>query len=46
MAGMEEALSELERYTYESQDDLVKWLRKQVDNLEYKQILERLGDGR
>jgi CheY-like chemotaxis protein len=40
--GMERALSTLERYTYESQDDLVKWLREQVDNLEYQQILERL----
>jgi hypothetical protein len=46
VAGMEKALSELERYTYESQGDLVKWLRKQVDNLEYKQILERLEDER
>jgi CheY-like chemotaxis protein/anti-sigma regulatory factor (Ser/Thr protein kinase) len=42
VAGMEKALSELERYVYESQDELVKWLRKQVDNLEYEKVLERL----
>jgi CheY-like chemotaxis protein len=42
VAGMEKAMSELERYAYESQGDLVKWLRQQVDDLEYKQILERL----
>jgi hypothetical protein len=40
--GMEKALSELERYTYESKDDLVQWLREQVDDLEYERILERL----
>jgi signal transduction histidine kinase/CheY-like chemotaxis protein len=42
VTGMENAMSELERYAYESQDDLVKWLRKQVNDLEYGQILERL----
>ena len=42
MTGMENAMAELERYTYEVQDDLVKWLRKQVNDLEYGQILERL----
>jgi signal transduction histidine kinase/CheY-like chemotaxis protein len=46
VAAMEKVLSELERYTYESQGDLVEWLRKQVDNLEYRQILERLEDWR
>ncbi|MDR1379694.1 MAG: cache domain-containing protein [Synergistaceae bacterium] len=43
LAGMERILSELERYTYESQGELVEWLRKQVDDLEYERILERLG---
>jgi signal transduction histidine kinase/DNA-binding NarL/FixJ family response regulator len=42
VTGMERVLSELERYTYESQGDLVDWLRKQVDDLEYGRILERL----
>ncbi|MDR1979251.1 MAG: response regulator [Synergistaceae bacterium] len=40
--GMEKILSELERYVYESEGALVKWLRKQVDDLEYGRILERL----
>jgi signal transduction histidine kinase/FixJ family two-component response regulator len=44
VAGMEKALSELERYVYESQDELIKWLRKQVDDLEYEKVLERLQD--
>jgi signal transduction histidine kinase/CheY-like chemotaxis protein len=42
VTNMEKVLSELERYTYESQDDLVKWLRKQLDDLEYEQICARL----
>jgi signal transduction histidine kinase/CheY-like chemotaxis protein len=43
MAGMDEALSEIERYEYESGNDLVEWLRKKLDNLEYDQISVRLG---
>ncbi|GHV94478.1 hypothetical protein AGMMS50293_07980 [Spirochaetia bacterium] len=39
---MEEALTELEKYDYESGGELVKWLREQVDNLEYDAIRERL----
>jgi CheY-like chemotaxis protein/anti-sigma regulatory factor (Ser/Thr protein kinase) len=46
VAGMERALLELEKYTYESQGELVEWLRKQVDDLEYHRILERLEDVR
>jgi CheY-like chemotaxis protein/HPt (histidine-containing phosphotransfer) domain-containing protein/anti-sigma regulatory factor (Ser/Thr protein kinase) len=39
---MEEALSEIEQWEYESHGDLVRWLRKQLDNLEYEAIRERL----
>jgi hypothetical protein len=39
---MDEALSELERYTYKDGSDLVKWLRKQLENLEYDLIIDRL----
>jgi signal transduction histidine kinase/CheY-like chemotaxis protein/HPt (histidine-containing phosphotransfer) domain-containing protein len=39
---MEEALSEIEQWEYESQSDLVRWLREQLDNLEYEAIRERL----
>jgi signal transduction histidine kinase/CheY-like chemotaxis protein len=42
VAGMDEALSEIERYKYESGDDLVEWLRKKLDNLEYDQIRVQL----
>jgi hypothetical protein len=32
---MEEALNELEKYEYEADDGLVKWLREQINNLDY-----------
>ncbi|MDR2759685.1 MAG: response regulator [Spirochaetaceae bacterium] len=40
--AMEEALSEIEQWEYESDGDLVTWLREQLDNLEYDAIRERL----
>jgi CheY-like chemotaxis protein len=39
---MEEVLAELENYEYESDGELVSWLREQVDDLEYEAIQERL----
>jgi CheY-like chemotaxis protein len=39
---MEEALIELERYSYESGDELILWLRQQLDNFDYELIQERL----
>jgi PAS domain S-box-containing protein len=39
---MEEAVMELEKFDYESGEDLVSWLREQLDNLEYDAIRERL----
>jgi signal transduction histidine kinase/DNA-binding response OmpR family regulator len=39
---MEEALLELEKYNYDSGAELVAWLRKQFDDLEYDSIQERL----
>jgi CheY-like chemotaxis protein/HPt (histidine-containing phosphotransfer) domain-containing protein len=39
---MEEILSELEQYEYEADGDLVRWLREQLDNLEYDAIRDRL----
>jgi CheY-like chemotaxis protein len=41
---MEEVLTELERYSYESGDELVAWLRRQFDNFDYEKIQERLED--
>lgn len=40
--AMELNLTELEKYSYETNSDLVQWLRKQVDNLEYDAIKARL----
>jgi CheY-like chemotaxis protein len=43
MTAMGKSLSELERYEYDGPGgDLVKWLRDQMENLEYDQIQERL----
>jgi signal transduction histidine kinase/CheY-like chemotaxis protein len=42
---MEEVIMELEKYTYESEADLVSWLREQLDNVEYEAIRERLEKG-
>ena len=39
---MEEILEELEAYSYESGEDLVLWLREQIDNLVYDAICRRL----
>jgi PAS domain S-box-containing protein len=39
---MEEILEYLESYEYESDGDLIPWLREQTDNLEYEAICERL----
>jgi signal transduction histidine kinase/CheY-like chemotaxis protein len=39
---MEELLTELEKYAYESGANLVSWLRRQFDNIEYDAIREHL----
>jgi signal transduction histidine kinase/CheY-like chemotaxis protein len=40
--AMEEILDKLESFQYESDGDLIRWLREQMDNLEYDAIGERL----
>jgi HPt (histidine-containing phosphotransfer) domain-containing protein len=40
---MEQILAELEKYAYEQDADLILWLDKQVNNLEYAAVEERLG---
>ncbi|MDR3154248.1 MAG: response regulator [Deltaproteobacteria bacterium] len=42
MDAMEECVNELERHRYESNSELVPWLREQMENLEYDAIVERL----
>jgi hypothetical protein len=39
---MEEVLEELEKYSYESGDELILWLRRQFDGVDYEAIQERL----
>jgi signal transduction histidine kinase/CheY-like chemotaxis protein len=41
---MDEILTELERYQYKTNADLVTWLRERLDDLEYDTIRERLKD--
>jgi CheY-like chemotaxis protein/anti-sigma regulatory factor (Ser/Thr protein kinase) len=42
VAQMEKTMDELERFTYRSHGELVKWLRKKTEELEYQQIEDRL----
>jgi CheY-like chemotaxis protein len=42
--AMDEILTELERYSYESDGELVTWLRKRIDGLEYGEIQKRLEE--
>jgi signal transduction histidine kinase/CheY-like chemotaxis protein len=41
---MDEILEKLESYEYEQEGELVKWLREQVDNLEYEAIYKKLEE--
>jgi CheY-like chemotaxis protein len=43
-ATMDAILTELERYRYEFSGELVTWLRKQLDRLEYGEIQKRLEE--
>jgi CheY-like chemotaxis protein len=43
VSGMDNALRELERNDYESGNELVTWLRTELESLEYDRIRERLG---
>ena len=42
-SAMEECLRQLERYRYQSDGELVVWLRQRVDNFDYDLINERLA---
>jgi CheY-like chemotaxis protein/nitrogen-specific signal transduction histidine kinase len=42
--AMDEIVTELERYRYESDGELVVWLREQLDELEYEKIQKRLEE--
>jgi CheY-like chemotaxis protein/HPt (histidine-containing phosphotransfer) domain-containing protein len=42
MSELENAMEELEQYGYESDTDLVPWLREQIDKSEFEEIAVRL----
>jgi len=42
MDGADEAMAELEKYRYESDNDLVGWLRNAVDRMQFEEIAEKL----
>jgi signal transduction histidine kinase/CheY-like chemotaxis protein len=42
MGELDQAMEELERCVYESQADLIPWLREQIDKSEFEEIIERL----
>jgi CheY-like chemotaxis protein/anti-sigma regulatory factor (Ser/Thr protein kinase) len=42
ISGIDDAMEELEQYSYESEPELVPWLREQIDKSEFAEILDRL----
>jgi CheY-like chemotaxis protein len=42
VSGLDRAMEELEQCTYESDADLVPWLREQIDKSEFEKIISRL----
>jgi PAS domain S-box-containing protein len=42
--GMQQALEQLEQYSYESGNDLIAWLKEQVANFSYDQVQEKLEE--
>ncbi|MDR0504133.1 MAG: response regulator [Treponema sp.] len=44
MDEADSAMAELENYQYESDNDLIGWLRSNIDRTEFEQIVERLTD--
>jgi HPt (histidine-containing phosphotransfer) domain-containing protein len=43
MDGIDEAMAELEAFTYETQADLVAWLRDRIDKMEFEEARVRLS---
>ena len=43
MNEIDEAMAEIEKYRYESDSELVDWLRKNVDKMNYTQIVEKFS---
>ncbi|MDR1545495.1 MAG: response regulator [Deltaproteobacteria bacterium] len=43
MDGVDQAISELEQFSYENEPDLAQWLREKVDALDFPVILKRVA---
>ncbi|MDR0502962.1 MAG: response regulator [Treponema sp.] len=43
MDGADEAIAELEEYKYESDNDLIHWLRDCIDRMQFEEIIEKLS---
>ena len=41
---VDEAMAELDKYQYDSDDGLVDWLRECIDRMDFEQIVEKLSD--
>jgi len=42
MDGADEAMAELEKYKYESDNDLIIWLRERINRMQFEEIADRL----
>jgi signal transduction histidine kinase/CheY-like chemotaxis protein len=42
MDGIDEIMEELERFDYENQGDLIRWIRERIDRMDFAEILDRL----
>jgi len=43
MDGADEAMAELEKYRYETDNDLIVWLRGCIDRMQFEEIVQRLS---
>jgi len=43
MDGADTAMAELEKYKYETDNDLIVWLRERIDRMQFEEIAERLN---
>jgi hypothetical protein len=44
LKGIEKAMDELDSANYDTDDDLVTWLKEKVDMLDYSEVVKRLSE--
>jgi hypothetical protein len=44
MDTLDQTIAELEQYSYESEGELVEWLREQIGKSAFEEIEKRLGN--